>query len=79
MTNKIKASKLPEGDTEKFVKLIDKLSKQAHESGLPDLDYLDQIPDDEIIDEPIPFPFGGHGDFGKWYSKPKNATKSHDH
>ena len=79
MTDKIKMSETHEGDADKFVKIIDHLSKQAHESGLLDLDYLDRIPDDEIIDEPIPFPFGGHGDFGKWYSKPKNATESHDH
>ncbi len=69
MKKRIKASSLPKGDADKFVKHIDKLSKQSLETGTLDLDYLDQIPDDEIIDEPVPFPFGGHSEFGKWYSK----------
>ena len=71
MNNRARANNLPKGDADKFVKLIDELSEKSHESGIPDLDFLDQIPDDEIIDEPVPFPFGGHGDFGKWYSKSK--------
>lgn len=66
MKKRIKASKPSEGDTNKFVKQIDELSKQAHDSGLPDLDYLDEVPDDEIVDEPIPFPFGGYREFHEW-------------
>ena len=34
-----------------------------------DLDYLDQIPDNETMDEPIPFPYGGRGKFNTWKLK----------
>ena len=68
MYDKIRVSGLPKGDSDKFVKLIDEASKRSLESSLPDLDYLDLIPEYEFIDEPIPLPFGGHGGFDKWKS-----------
>ncbi len=71
MKNTIKSNNLTKADTDKFVKLIDELSKQSDDSGFLDLDYLDQIPEHDDIDKPIPFPFGGHGEFGKWRSQSK--------
>lgn len=46
-------------EMEKFVKIIQDSIKKAEKRGLTDLEFVDQIPDNEIQDEPIPFPYGG--------------------
>ena len=50
----------------KYDELIQEMGKKAKEQGLINLDFLDQIPDNEIIDEPIPFPYGTRTTTNKW-------------
>ena len=63
------ASKPVRNRDDQFSKRIGDLSKQARDLGFSDLDYLDQIPDNETMDEPIPFPYGGRGKFNTWKLK----------
>ena len=46
--------------------LIQEMGKKAKEQGFINLDFLDQISDNEIIDEPIPFPYGTQTTTNKW-------------
>lgn len=50
----------------RFADYLDRKSKEARIRGLSDLDFLDQIPDNEIVDEPVPFPYGGDAKFNTW-------------
>ena len=64
-----KTSKSVGNTDNRFSRHIRDLSEQARELGLPDLDYLDEIPDNDAVDESIPFPYGGGGKFNTWNLK----------
>ena len=42
----------------KYTGIIEKSAEDARKKGLIDLDFLDQIPDDDTSDSAIPFPYG---------------------
>lgn len=49
--------------------IIDEMVKRAANSGLIDIDFVDQIPDNEINDEVVPLPYGSEvRDFDMWES-----------
>lgn len=62
MTVKQKSAKLHK---EKYADLIREMDEKVKSSSL-DLDFLDLIPDNEIVDEPIPFPYGTYETADKW-------------
>ncbi len=53
----------------KYTEMIQEMDKKAKNQGYINLDFLDQISEDEIIDEPIPFPYGTQSTPNKWVIK----------
>lgn len=50
----------------RFKDQIDELQKRAEAQGLDVLDFIDDISDGEIKDEPIPFPYGTGSNTNHW-------------
>ncbi|MCY3768624.1 MAG: hypothetical protein OXG56_04555 [Gammaproteobacteria bacterium] len=53
----------------KYAEMIQEMDKKAKKQGYINLDFLDQIPEGEIIDEPVPFPYGTQSTPNKWVTK----------
>lgn len=52
-----------------FDDLLDRLVQDAKKRGMSDLDFIDSLPDNDVPDEPIPFPYGRGSRASQWVSR----------
>ncbi|GJL80558.1 MAG: hypothetical protein DHS20C01_01920 [marine bacterium B5-7] len=52
-----------------FSDLLDRLTQDAEKKGMGGLDFIESLPDNDVPDEPIPFPYGRGSRAHQWVSK----------